>query len=113
MNVRFENPKHEELVGDYARLTNWCGKRGRPSADDVLLTLDQIRAAETIEDVPNALRPHPLKGKLKGHFGVWITEKFRVVIRPDPQQDPPAQLGQRNTIKSVLVVELCTDYHSH
>lgn len=46
---------------------------------DILALLDRARAPADL-DLPG-LRLHPLKGKLKGHWAVWVSGNWRVTFR--------------------------------
>lgn len=111
MTVTFDNPKHEELANNYYKLAKWCGKKTSATADEVLSILNYLVAAPTMFDLPRVLHPHPLAGERKGCFAVWVTKKERLILRPDPKQQPPAIIYNLKTIRSIRVVEICIDYH--
>jgi plasmid maintenance system killer protein len=115
MIISFELPKHEQLANDFDKLESWCRKKGTCHADDVLATLNSLEAADCLFDVPTIpFHPHPLTGKLKGHFAIWIDKKFRLILRPDHNAaDSDYRIDNYKTIKKVVVVELCVDYHDN
>lgn len=114
MTIGFDNPKQEELANDYDKLVKWCGKKTKATADEVLGTLGALQAAPTLYDMPRIpFHPHPLKGKFKGCFGIWVNKSERIIIRLDPGQSPPSAIDNYKSINKILIVELCTDYHGH
>ena len=89
-------------------------KKAPCTADEVLETLDGLAAADTLFDLPDVpFHPHPLSGKLKGSFSVWINKKARIIFRPDHADDPAFRIDNPKTIKRIVVDELCIDYHGH
>ncbi|MGB4762260.1 MAG: hypothetical protein WBP12_02785 [Candidatus Saccharimonas sp.] len=114
MKISFETPKHEEMANDQVKLDRWCPKKAPCTGQEVRLTLDTLSAAETLFDVPKtSFHPHPLTGKYKGYFSVWINKKSRIVFRPDHAGDSEFSIDNYKTIKSIIIVELCIDYHGH
>lgn len=113
MVIAFDDAKHEGLANDHQKLAKWAGKKTTATADEILLTLNALHAAPTLFDVPYTFHPHPLRGIYKGCFSVWVTKQERIIFRPDPGQDPPAVIYNFKTIKSIVIVELCTDYHDN
>lgn len=101
------------LANDYEKLVKWCGKKTTATADEVLASLNALQAAPSLFDLPHLFRPHPLRAGYKGCFGIWVNKRERIIIRPDPDQDPPSVIYNPKTINSIRVVELCIDYHKH
>lgn len=114
MNIRFATNKLEEIANSYAKLDKLCYKqKAHCTADDVLEQLDILYAAESMADIPPTLRPHPLQGSLKGKFAVNVSKTHRIIFRPDHEEDLGFRIDNRNTIKRIVVEELCIDYHGH
>src|SRR5689334_15595727 len=77
MTINFENPKHEALANDHAKLSKWATKKTTASGDQILTTLNVLEAAPSLYDIPSIpWHPHPLEGKYKGCFAVWIKSKY-------------------------------------
>lgn len=55
-------------------------------AAKLTLILTALEAAETPEHLRlPAFKLHPLKGKLKGHWSIWVNGNWRVTFRFDGQ----------------------------
>jgi proteic killer suppression protein len=114
MNIRFATDKLEKTANDFAMLDKLCCKqKAHCTADDILERLNVLDAALSMADIPSTLRPHPLQGSLKGSFAVNVSNTHRIIFRPDHEDDPDFRIDNRNTIKRIVVEELCIDYHKH
>lgn len=114
MNIRFATDKLEQIANDSAKLDKLCRKQNAHcTADDILEQLNILYAAESMADIPPTLRPHPLKGNLKDRFAINVSKTHRIIFRPDHDDDPEFRIDNRNTIKRIVVEELCIDYHKH
>lgn len=111
MKLDFDNPKHETLVNNYEALCKKFNKKGIDNATDILITMDALKAADTLFEVPNSFHPHPLTAEYKGYFGVNVTEKHRVIFRPNHDGDPNYRIDNYKSIKSILIIEIFKDYH--
>lgn len=64
----------------------------------ILTVIDALeQVPDDLQDLP-FLRPHPLKGDLKGFWSMTVTGNWRIIFRFD------------NTIKSAFDIDLI-DYH--
>jgi mRNA-degrading endonuclease YafQ of YafQ-DinJ toxin-antitoxin module len=111
MDLVFCNPKHEKLVSNPDALSKKYDKKGQNNAEEILGTIDVLRAAPTLFEVPRAFRPHPLQGDLKGYFAVNVTETHRIIFQPDGQGDPDYRIDNYKTIIKVEITEIFKDYH--
>ena len=112
MIISFATPKHEKLASNHLALEKYVAKqKAHCTADQVIATLDALAAAESSFDLPHFLHPHPLSGSHKGHFAVWISKQDRIIFRPDHEGDPEFRIDNHKTIKRIIIVEICTDYH--
>lgn len=112
MKIDFATAKLEAIANDYAKLSKLCKKqRAHCTADDILDVLNDLQAADSMADIPPALRPHPLQGSLKGKFAVDVSKTHRIIFRPNHDDDPSFRIDNRNTIKRIVIEELCKDYH--
>lgn len=111
MKIAFDNPKHEELVNDFDALSKKYDRGSKKVAVDILATVDVLRAADSLFDVPRAYRPHPLKAEYKGFFGVDVTKTHRNIFKPDHDGDPNFRIDNYKTITSIVIVEIYKDYH--
>ena len=111
MEISFDDPKHEKLANDFRALSKKYDKKGRKVAEEIIATLDVLRAANSLFDVPRAYRPHPLKGNYKGYFAVDVTKTHRVIFRPNHKDDPNFRIDNYKSIVSIDIVEIYTDYH--
>jgi mRNA-degrading endonuclease YafQ of YafQ-DinJ toxin-antitoxin module len=111
MILEFDNPKHEALLGDYDALAKKYTAKGIDNATDIIGTIDALKAAPTLADMPRAFRPHPLKGRYKGGFAVDVTRKHRVIFTPNHGDDPNFRIDNPKSITSILIAEIFIDYH--
>ncbi len=128
MKIDFANHNDEEAVrgeadGTYLKLKKVIerklGKKSLCATDDVMRTLDKLAAAPSCFDLPPSIHPHPLDGNMKGCFAVDIKVKggggrgkYRMVFEPvQVDGDPELRLDNYKTIKSIVIKELCIDYH--
>mgnify|MGYP001495091158 CR=1 FL=1 len=112
MNIEFATAKLESTANDFAKLEKLCRKqKAHCTADDILERLNVLASADSMADVPPSIRPHPLHGNLKGKFAVDVSKTHRIIFRPDHEEDPDFRIDNRNTIKRIVVEELCADYH--
>lgn len=111
MKIVFDNPKHEALVNDWEALARRFNTKSEDNATEILATLDVLRAADSLADVPRGYRPHPLKGEYKGGFAVDVTRKERIIFKPVPNGDPNFRIDNPKSIKSISIVEIFVDYH--
>jgi len=112
MEIEFESEKHEKLVNDHEALSKrYNKKKGVDSASDILATLNVLKAANTLADVPPSYRPHPLKGEYKGAFAVDVDKVNRVIFKPNHAGDPDFRIDNPKSIKKITVIEIFKDYH--
>ena len=111
MEISFDDAKHEKLANDFRALSRKYGKKGRKIAEEIIATLDVLKAASSLFEVPRAYRPHPLKGNYKGCFAVDVTKTHRVIFRPHHKDDPNFRIDNYKSIVSIEIVEIYTDYH--
>jgi len=112
MKISFATDKIEKTVNDIAKLEKLCRKqKAHCTADAIVQTLDILEAADCCADIPPVLRPHPLTGVWKGHFAVDVSKTHRIIFRPDHNGDPEFRIDNHKTIKRIVIIELCKDYH--
>lgn len=113
MIIEFAKSKHERLVNDFGSLCKKVNDKGEDNASEIIVTLNILKAADTLYDVPRSYRPHPLKGVYKGCFAVDVTKKHRVIFKPNHSQDenPEFRIDNFKSIKSIIVIEIFKDYH--
>jgi mRNA-degrading endonuclease YafQ of YafQ-DinJ toxin-antitoxin module len=111
MKIRFDDRKHEILANDFELLSKRYDKKSRKNADEIIATLDALRAAVSLFDVPPSYRPHPLKAKYKGCFAVDVTNTHRVILRPDHRNDPAFRIDNYKSITAIRILEIFVDYH--
>lgn len=111
MKIRFDDPKHEELANDFEALAKKYDKKGQKNAEEIIATIDALRAADTLFDVPPSYRPHPLKAAYKGSFAVDVTNTHRVIFKPDHKDDPGFRIDNYKSITAILICEIFLNYH--
>lgn len=111
MKIDFDNPKHETLVNNYDALCKKYNRKGLDWACEIIATIEVLRAADTLFDVPSGYRPHPLKGEYKGCFAVNVTNTHRIIFKPTHDGDPNYRIDNPKSINSISILELFKDYH--
>lgn len=112
MKIDFDTAKLESIANDSVKLSKLCKKqKSNCDADDILNVLNYLLAADSMAEIPHSLRPHPLQGNLKGRFAVRVSKTHRIIFRPNHDDDPSFRIDNRNTIKRIVIEELCKDYH--
>ncbi len=112
MKIEFANDNLRSMANDIKKLDKLCHKnRTTFSGVAIIETLDILQAAPTLFDVPQSLRPHPLRGKYKNCFAVRIDKKFRVIFHPDHKGDLDYRIDNPRTIENIIIDNLCVDYH--
>jgi mRNA-degrading endonuclease YafQ of YafQ-DinJ toxin-antitoxin module len=111
MKISFYDPKHEKLVNDFEALSKRYDKKGQKNAVEIIATVDILRAADSLFEVPRGYRPHPLKRDYKGCFAVDVTNKHRVIFKPDHKNDPQFRIDNFKSITAIIIIEIFADYH--
>ena len=111
MDISFDKPRHERLSNDINALSKKFDRRYAGASVDIIATLDVLAAANSLADIPHSYRPHPLKASLKGHFAVDVTNKHRVIFRPDHKGDQGFRIDNYKTITAIVITEIFKDYH--
>jgi mRNA-degrading endonuclease YafQ of YafQ-DinJ toxin-antitoxin module len=112
VEIDFDNPKHERPINDYEALRKRYNKtKGVDSASDILATMDILRAANTLADIPQSYHPHPLKGEYKGTFAVDVDKKHRIIFKPNHNADSDFRIDNPKTIRKITIKEIYKDYH--
>lgn len=111
MTLEFDNPKHEALINNHEALSKKYNKKGQQSADNILATIEVLRAADSLFDVPRAYRPHPLQAEYKGCFAVDVDDKNRVIFKPSHDGDQNFRIDNHKTITSIKIIEIFKNYH--
>ena len=111
MKIDFDNPKHEALVNNYDTLCKKYNKKGQKMAFDIIDTLNVLKAADTLFDVPNSYHPHPLRGEYKGCFSVYVTNIYRIIFKPNHNGDSNFRIDNYRTITTISIIEIFKNYH--
>lgn len=112
MIIGFVNDKTEKVANDTAKLDKLCRKQNAHcTADDIVQVINELYSADSCHDIPPTLRPHPLAAEWRGYFAVNVSKTHRIIFRPDHDDDPEFHIDNHKTIKRIVIVELCKDYH--
>jgi len=112
MKIEFQSSKHERLVNSIDDLRKKFNKtRGIDTALDIIESLNILSAAESLADIPNCFRPHPLQGSYKGCFAIDVDKKNRIIFKPNHPNDMNFRIDNYSSIKNIIVIELYKDYH--
>lgn len=111
MQLDFDKSRHERLVNNYDLLSKKYDKKGLFVAKDILATINVLQAANSLSDIPHSYRPHPLKGKYKGCFGVDVTRTHRNIFKPNHDGEPNFRIDNYKTITKITIIEIYHNYH--
>lgn len=110
MIITFGNKKLEKLANDYKR----CQKEmGYNRSRLFQLRLNQLRSAQTLEDVRNLPGSyHELTGDRKGQWACNLDQPYRLIFKPHENPIPTDDNGKYIwcEIKGVEIIEV-TNYH--
>lgn len=111
MEVSFANQKLQKLCNNASKLR---GEYGPKCADKIKRRLDQLRAAECLEDIRNlpGARCHELTADREGQLAVDLEHPKRLIFEPDHEPVPVGKNGgiDWQKVTRVLVIEI-VDYH--
>jgi len=81
MDIVFRTKKLREICNNYKLLQR---KFGRKQAKKIRLRLDELRAAECLQDISPYPPPrlHELIGNMKGSFSVDLKHPYRLILEP-------------------------------
>jgi hypothetical protein len=111
VKINFANPKHEELVNDFGALSRKFDEGQQKVADEILATLEVLRSADSLADIPRTYRPHPLDEEDKGLLAVSITRTHSTIFKPNSEGVLEFRIDNYKTITSITVVEIYKAYH--
>jgi proteic killer suppression protein len=110
MDIIFDDKKLEKLANDWAK----CQKAmGNTRAKLYHKRLNELRAAETLEDVRHLPgHYHELKSNRKGEWACNLDQPYRLIFVPQEVPIPTDTHGKYlwPEIKGIKIVEI-TDYH--
>jgi len=110
MNITFSEKTLKKVVNDDRKLVQKFGKR---RADLIKRRLDDIAAAETLEELRHVPgRYHELKSNRKGEWACDLDHPYRLIFVPHEDPIPTDEDGKYIwiEIRGVDVTEI-TDYH--
>lgn len=111
MEFSFANQKLQKLCNNAGKLR---GEYGSRCADKIKRRLDELKAAECLEDLRHLPGPrcHELKADRSGYFAVDLEHPQRMVFVPDHDPVPVGAHGgiDWQQVTRVLVIEI-VDYH--
>lgn len=82
MEITFKTKKLEKECNNYKETVKAYGDQ---QARKIIQRLNELRAFETLEQVPSypPMSCHPLEGKQKGQLAITSKQPFRIIIQPD------------------------------
>jgi len=115
MDIRFTDKKLEKISLDETMMLAHVKSKGvqdpAKAVFRIQLALTHIDAADTMHEIPEMFRPHPLVVDLYGHYGLDITKSHRMILRPDHDDQPDFKWENTRNITRVEITQLCFDYH--
>ena len=110
MNIYFTNSKLRKQCNDSTEMKRvWGDKR----AKKMMMRLQEIHAAETLDDLSHAHgHYHELHGDRKGQISCSLDGSFRLILEPVDDPVPLKRDGGLNwkEVRSLLVIGV-EDYH--
>lgn len=109
MKVTFKNKKLGELINNNKKLVR---KYGPQNARLIVRRLNELKATESLGIMVKFRigRCHPLKGNLKGMYGLDLDHPDRLIIQPVIDKNMDVSKLNLHEIKEVIVWEV-KDYH--
>lgn len=111
MEISFATQKLQKLCNKASKLR---GEFGPKCAEKIQRRLDELKAAECLEDLRNlpGRRCHELKADRDGQFAVNLEHPKRLIFVPDHEPFPVGTNGGIvwQQVTRVLVIEI-VDYH--
>ncbi len=106
VHIDYENGSVRKVFSDIDLMKKEIGNdRARATKK----RLDQLRAALNfnIYLMTGLGKPHPLYENLKDYYGIFITGKMRLIVRPDAESFDSDALKKCDTV----IIKGVTDYH--
>jgi plasmid maintenance system killer protein len=105
LDINFKNRKLAEEYNDFNLLKK---RRGERQAKLIARRLDEVRAADTLEDMRYlpAARCHELKANLAGKLSLDLDGQYRLIIEPAHDPIPRKLDGGLDWTKVTAVVVL-------
>ena len=103
MKITFKNKKLEKSFLDSKKLIK---KYGSENSRKIAMVFSHLQAANSLKEIPPAIRPHPLKNNRQGQFSTDLKHPYRLIFIPDGEHD----INDYSTVKEVIIVEI-TDTH--
>ena len=110
MDIIFKSNKFRKIVHDERQLNRTYGKI---NAKKIRQRIDDLFAAETLEDVRNLPgRYHELKAERKGQIACDLEHPYRLIFKPVANPMPIDKNGQMlwSEITIIEIIEI-VDYH--
>ncbi len=107
MKISYENNKLEKKLSDEKKVVREFGQQ---ISDKIYQRLEYLRAAKNLEAVSSSppYRRHILNGNYKNCFAISITEKQRLIFKPDIDTNKDYKLKE---IEKIIIVNI-EDYHN-
>lgn len=111
LEITFDTKQLAKLCNSSKEMRAGLGKR---NADKLKQRLNELAAAETLEDMRHLPGPrcHELTGKLKGKLAVDLVHPYRLVFSPDHDPVPTRTDGGLNWAEVTGIrIDAIVDYH--
>lgn len=107
MNIAFKTKKISKIFNTKSELHK---KYGNKNAEIIMMRMDFLKAAPTLQDVPHQkpYRWHELKGSRRGQFTVDLKQPTRLVFKPNHDPLPKREDGglDLSKIASILILSV-------
>jgi len=110
VEIAFKNKKLGKQLTDSVELQRCWGEL----AKKIKQRIAELSSLECLEDVTKlpALRCHELSGNRKGELAVWVSERYRIVFKPNHNPLPCKDDGGLDwkLVTKIVIIEV-VDYH--
>ena len=111
MDILFADKKLEKKCNDFRQLQKAYGKK---QAKKIRQRLDELRAAEVLDDIPHLPPPrmHQLGGNRKGQISVDVDHPYRLIFTPANNPVPLKEDGGIDLSKvNIILIQGVEDTH--
>ncbi|NLM20145.1 MAG: type II toxin-antitoxin system YoeB family toxin [Peptococcaceae bacterium] len=86
-------------------------KIGKDLTRSIKKRFDQLKAAANFDIflTTGLGKPHPLKGNLKGYYGISVSGNTRLIVKPDVERLDPDSLKKCDSV----IIKGVVNYHGY
>lgn len=84
MKISYRDKKIKKILESQKSISQ---KYGAQYVQKIVQRISELQAADCLDDMPPAGRPHPHHGNRKGLFSLDIKHPYRLIVRPIGEYD--------------------------